>query len=115
MDARAGDPVIRNRLSMPVTGRTASEGLLEWRMRSAIDRGASPGLTPREIEALRSASRSTRRTVLPVLARTAATLTAVVVFPTPPFGLKAAMISEFDAYSLEEKRIYFNHYTHIPG
>ena len=50
------------------------------------------GRTPSEIDEFKSASRSTSRTDLPESASTVATFTAVVVLPTPPLGLNAAMI-----------------------
>jgi hypothetical protein len=47
--------------------------------------------TPRPLVALPCGSMSTSRTVLPSAARHAPRLTAVVVFPTPPFWLTTAM------------------------
>ena len=48
--------------------------------------------TPKPEEALPCGSKSTRRTFLPVSARHALKLTAVVVLPTPPFWLVMAII-----------------------
>src|SRR3954464_7921612 len=94
MVASAGDPLIRKRFANPPTGRTASDGRLVCSMTSTIERWVSPGRRPREIDAFRSASRSTTRTDLPLSARTAPTFTAVVVLPPPPCGLKTARIME---------------------
>src|SRR5215208_375722 len=95
--ANAGDPVIRNRPFAPSTGRTAAAGRSARTSTSAIEGCASDGRTPSEIDALRSASRSMSNTVRPIDARTAATLTAVVVLPLPPLGLNAASITSLSA------------------
>src|SRR5688572_2445961 len=105
--ASAGDPVIRNRLSERSTRRTASAARTSLRRTSAIEGRASDGRTPSEIEAFRSASRSMSSTFRPMEARTAATFTAVVVFPQPPFGLNVAMITCERAWT-DELEIYFN-------
>ena len=49
-------------------------------------------MSRKDIELLACGSRSTRRVFLPLLARAAARLMAVVVLPTPPFWLVMAMI-----------------------
>src|SRR4030067_840221 len=50
-----------------------------------------PGEPPAPDVAFAWGSRSTRRVVFSITAREAARLTAVVVFPTPPFWLATAM------------------------
>src|SRR6266545_3466618 len=62
---------------------------------------------PSEIDAFMSASRSTSSTWRPDSAIAVATLTAVVVLPTPPFGLKTAMITTRGARRTGELRTSF--------
>jgi len=94
MVTSAGDPVMRWRLGTALRDRTTSGARRRFSRTSAIDGEQCEGPMPSEIEAFMSASRSTRSTERPARAKDAARLTAVVVLPTPPWGLNAAMIIE---------------------
>ena len=96
--ASAGEPVIRCRLGMPATApdRVGRPALVQQQLGDRRARRPPGGRRARSRRSCRPRGRPAAPTARR-RARTVAMLTAVVVLPTPPLGLKAAMIIESSA------------------